>query len=117
MNLGCLASQTGRRAAMIAVIVLAALPFRVAAQETGDPAEGRHLAGEFCSNCHIITPTKQAAGANHVPTFSAVANRPATTPATLRKSLLRPHPQISNMQATPDELRNLIAYIMSLRGK
>lgn len=112
-----LTARTWRRAAVITAIVLAALPFRVAAQETGDPVEGRHLAGEFCSNCHVITPTKQAVGNNHVPTFSSVANRPSTTPATLRKSMLRPHPQISNMQATPDEIRDLIAYILSLRGK
>ncbi len=117
MNLSCLTARAWRRAAMITVIVLAALPFRVAAQETGDPVEGRHLAGMFCSNCHVIAPTKQTVGSNHVPTFSAVANRPSTTPDTLRKSLLRPHPQISNMQATPEELRNLIAYILSLRGK
>jgi mono/diheme cytochrome c family protein len=102
---------------MITAIILAALPLGAAAQETGDLAEGRHLAGMFCSNCHIITPTKQAVGSNRVPTFSAVANRPSTTPASLRNSMLRPHPQISNLQATPDELRDLIAYILSLRGK
>src|SRR5579859_2522829 len=117
MNLSCLTSRTRRRAAMITGIILAGLPLGAAAQETGDPADGRHLAGTFCSNCHIITPTKQAVGSNHVPTFSAVANRPSTTPASLRKSMLRPHPQISNLQATPDELRDLIAYILSLRGK
>ena len=35
----------------------------------------------------------------------------------LRASLLKPHPQIQNMRATPDELRDLTAYILSLRGK
>jgi hypothetical protein len=71
----------------------------------------------FCSTCHIITPATQATGSNGVPTFAAVARRPSTTPASLRASLLRPHPQISNMQATPEELRDLIAYILSLRGQ
>jgi hypothetical protein len=43
--------------------------------------------------------------------------RSSTTAASLRTSMLRPHPQISNMQATPEELRDLIAYILSLRGQ
>jgi mono/diheme cytochrome c family protein len=102
---------------MMATVCLAALPFRLAAQENGDVTEGRHLAGMYCSSCHIITPSAQAAGSNRVPTFSAIARRPSTTPASLRGSLLRPHPAIANLQATPDELRDLIAFILSLRGQ
>lgn len=114
---GALTSRMWRGAALIAIAVFAALPFRATAQEAGDRAEGRRLAGAFCSNCHVITPTTKAKGSNGVPTFAAVARRPSTTPASLRNSLLSPHPQISSMQATPDELRDLIAYILSLREK
>ena len=116
MNLSYVTRPTRHRAALIAAILLAVLPFPLAAQETGDPTEGRHLAGMWCSSCHIVTPTAQATGGNRVPTFAAVARRPSTTPTSLRASLLKPHPQIQNMHATPDELRDLIAYIMSLGG-
>ncbi|HET6196552.1 MAG TPA: hypothetical protein VFE12_12380 [Acetobacteraceae bacterium] len=75
------------------------------------------MAGLWCSSCHIVTPSAQAVGKNGVPTFAAVARRPSTTPESLRASLLKPHPQIQNMRATPDELRDLTAYILSLRGK
>jgi mono/diheme cytochrome c family protein len=117
MNLSRLAPRTRRRAATIAAVFLAALPFPLAAQETGDVTEGRHLAGMWCSSCHVVTPSAQPAGSNGVPTFSAVARRPSTTPTSLRTSLLRPHPEIQNMHATTDELRDLIAYILSLRGQ
>jgi mono/diheme cytochrome c family protein len=116
MNLSFLARQMRRHAAMIAVF-LAALPFPVRAQETGNVTEGRQLAGMWCSSCHVVAPSTQAAGTNGVPTFSAVARRPSTTPTSLRSSLLKPHPEIQNMQATPDEVRDLTAYILSLRGQ
>ncbi|HME20512.1 MAG TPA: c-type cytochrome [Acetobacteraceae bacterium] len=116
MGLHCLAAPTRRRVALAAAIFLAVLPFPVAAQETGNVAEGRRLAGMWCSSCHVVTPTAQPTGSNHVPTFAAVARRPSTTPTSLRASLLKPHPEIQNMHATPYELRDLIAYIMSLGG-
>jgi mono/diheme cytochrome c family protein len=117
MKLGFLLARTHRRAAIFAAVSLAALPCGLAAQETGNPTEGRHVAGLWCSSCHIVTPSAQAVGKNGVPTFAAVARRPSTTPESLRASLLKPHPQIQNMRATPDELRDLTAYILSLRGK
>jgi cytochrome c len=111
-----LVPRTQRRAALVAVFFLGVLPFPLAAQETGNSAEGKHLAEMWCSSCHVITPTAAAKGRNGVPTFAAVARRPSTTPASLRTSFLRPHPEIQNMHATPDEIRDLTAYIMSLRG-
>ena len=105
-----------RCAATIVAALLAALPFTVTAQETGDVTEGRHLAGTWCINCHIITPSAQAVGSNGVPTFAAIARRPSTTETSLRTSLLRPHPAIEDLHATPEELHDLSAYILSLRG-
>jgi mono/diheme cytochrome c family protein len=106
-----------RRAAMIAAVCLAAVPFPLAAQDIGNVTEGRHLAGMWCSSCHVIVPATQATGSNGVPTFAAVAGRPSTTAASLRAFMLRPHPRISDVHATPDELHDLIAYILSLREK
>jgi mono/diheme cytochrome c family protein len=116
MYLSRLTPRTWCRASVIAIIVLGVLPLPLAAQQTGDSAEGRRVAGMWCSTCHVVTPTAEAKGSNGVPTFAAVARRPSTTPDSLRASLLRPHPEIQNMHATPDELRDLIAYILSLRG-
>jgi mono/diheme cytochrome c family protein len=117
MNLNCLTPRTRLHGAIFAAFFLAALPSPVAAQQTGDAAEGRRLAGTYCVSCHIITPTAQVAGNNGVPTFAEIARRPSTTPTSLRAFLLRPHPKISDMQATSDELRDLIAFILSLRGQ
>lgn len=116
MNRSTPALRTRRRVALIAAI-LANLPFPLAAQEGGDVTEGRHVAAMWCSSCHIIGQTTRNTGANGVPTFASVARRPTTTPTWLRSSFLRPHPQIQNMRATPDEVRDLTAYIMSLRGR
>ena len=117
MNLNCLAPRTRRRVALIATVFLAALPFSVAAQETGDAAAGRKLAGLWCSSCHIVAPSAQAAGSNGVPTFAAIARRPSTTQTSLLSFLLKPHPVVQNMHASREELGDLIAYILSLRGR
>ena len=116
MYLSCLSRWTLHRAAVISVIPLCVGPFPLAAQPTDDSAEGRRVAGMWCISCHVIAPTAEAKSDNGVPTFAAIARRPSTTPTSLRTSLLRPHPAIQNLHATPDEMRDLIAYIMSLRG-
>jgi hypothetical protein len=47
MNLSCLTPRTRLHGAIFAAFFLAALPSPLAAQQTGDAAEGRRLAGTY----------------------------------------------------------------------
>lgn len=79
-----------------------------------DPENGEKLARHWCAACHIIADD-QARGADNVPTFSAVANRPGFDATALARFLRDPHPKMPDMQLSNDESKDLAAYIASLK--
>jgi hypothetical protein len=59
---------------------------------------------------------RSAATANpDVPTFAAIAGRSDTTAERLAGRIIVPHPPMPNVQLTVAEMRDIIAYILSLR--
>jgi len=51
------------------------------------------------------------------PTFRQIANAPDMSEIALSVLLRTPHKTMSNFTFEPDELRDLVAYIMSLRDR
>jgi len=99
---------------LAAGLILASAP--CAAQNgIADPARGRELAQRLCSNCHVIAPGGSGAPRLDVPSFTAIANTPAVTPEHLAGAIVIPHPEMPDTSLTRDEIRDVIAYIMSLR--
>lgn len=103
--------------ALIVTILLAASPFPLTAQEVGDIAVGERLAKTWCSTCHVVTPSAQTGASTGVPTFAAIAALSATTPMSLRVFLQTPHERMPDLHLSGDEADDLIAYVLSLRGR
>lgn len=104
------------RAAVIVAATLAMLA-PAAAQVTGfmaDPAAGREVAERLCSNCHAVGPNAQSARGD-VPPFGTIARLPDQTAERLAGKIIIPHPSMPNVQLTIDEIRNIVAYILSLK--
>jgi mono/diheme cytochrome c family protein len=116
MNLSRIAQRTRHRIALVGAI-LAASPFPLTAQEIGDVAAGKRLAETWCSSCHVIAPSAHSGASTGVPTFAAVARMSSTTPLSLRAFLQTPHARMPDLHLSRDETDNLIAYILSLRGR
>jgi mono/diheme cytochrome c family protein len=116
MNLSCIARRTRRHVSLAVAAIFAASPFPLTAQEIGDVAAGKRLAETWCSSCHVVAPSAQAGASTGVPTFTAVASMPSTTPIALRVYLQTPHARMPDLHLSRDETDNLIAYILSLRG-
>jgi mono/diheme cytochrome c family protein len=116
MILSRTAQRTRSRVALTAATILAASSFSLAAQEIGDVVAGKRLAETWCSSCHVVAPSAQAGASTGVPTFTAVASMPSTTPIALRVYLQTPHARMPDLHLSRDETDNLIAYILSLRG-
>ncbi len=117
-----MSESTRRRTRFVAmswlgVILLAGSFSRLAAQEIGDAAAGRHLAETWCSTCHVVTPTTQRGASNGAPTFAANARKKSTTPLSLRAFLQTPHERMPDLHLSRDEIDDLTAYILSLRRK
>lgn len=106
----------GCRGALASLMGLA-LAGPAAAQQAGDIAAGRHLAETWCSNCHVVGPQESGPAADAAPTFSSIARMPSTTEMSLRAFLRTPHARMPDYHLSPAELDDLVAYILSLRGR
>ena len=81
---------------------------------SGDVAAGHALAQRWCAVCH-----KVEAGAKQVedapPTFDSVAQMPSTTETSLKVWLQTSHPNMPNLRLSDDEMKDVVAYILSLK--
>src|SRR5215475_12896346 len=81
-----------------------------------DAKRGQELAARLCSGCHIVSPGSASTANPDIPTFSAIAGRADTTPERLAGRIIVPHPPMPNTQLTMAEIRDIIQYILSLKG-
>jgi mono/diheme cytochrome c family protein len=81
----------------------------------GDARSGRELAERLCTNCHAVTAQAHGPMSTDVPSFPSIANRPGVTPEMLAGRITVPHPAMPGVQLTVRELRDIIAYIWSLK--
>jgi mono/diheme cytochrome c family protein len=98
-----------------AVFFLSVIPGGYAQTRTGDPSRGREVAQRVCATCHIIAPGQAGAATVGIPTFPAIARRPEQTVERLMSKMMVPHPPMPAIALTADEMRDIAAYILSLR--
>jgi mono/diheme cytochrome c family protein len=106
-------AATATTAAVACMIVLAT---PVSAQMgTADAKRGRELAERFCTGCHIVVPNSASTANPDVPSFAVIAKRSGVTAERLAGRIIVPHPAMPNMQLTVPEIRDIVAYILSLK--
>src|SRR5262245_9100702 len=82
---------------------------------SGDPERGLKLAQQFCSNCHIVASGGSATAIAGVPAFAAIASKPEQTVERLTGKMMAPHPPMPAIALTVEEMRDLAAYIFSVK--
>jgi mono/diheme cytochrome c family protein len=107
-----------RRCEKILILALM-VPFwscPAAAQAVGsDPGRGRDLAESLCSTCHVVDASPGNVAKSDISSFYSIANRPEQSQERLAGAIIFPHPAMPKVSFTNNELRDVIAYIMSLR--
>lgn len=83
----------------------------------GTARAGLAFALDNCRPCHVVAPTSAAVRFANAPEFMAIANDARTTPLGLTVWLTNPHPTMPTLVLSPQEARDVIAYILSLREK
>lgn len=93
-------------------------PWRVATEpvDIGDADKGRLYAVKNCASCHNVTGSDARSPNNKAPTFKAVANTPGMTMTALTVWSRSTHATMPNLMIPRDDLENLSAYILSLKG-
>jgi len=100
--------------ALSSLLMLFAVAPAIAQLPSGDASAGQRLVQAECSSCHDgkgSAPTPQPG-----PSLRAVAAMPATTSMSLHVFLLTPHANMPNYHLTPQEIDDVVAYILSLRS-
>ena len=100
----------GRRLAVIAASFIAGASLPAHAQ---DAERGRMLAREWCGSCHV-TETG-GTGSDVAPPFATIAKDPSTTPDSLHRWLVAPHPPMPDLKLSRDEEDDILAYLLSLK--
>ena len=85
------------------------------AQDDGDSKAGQILAQQLCSECHAVDRTQALSPNPAAPRFETIANVPGMTGAALSAALQTPHRTMPNVMLDADQLRKIVAYVLSLR--
>ena len=105
----------GSRISILAVAtIMTALS--MASPATADPLPGKHMALQWCSECHAVAENDTSANPK-APPFPKLAAQPSITEYSLRVLLRTPHETMPNLILKPDEADELISYIMSLKSR
>jgi mono/diheme cytochrome c family protein len=102
-----------RICALLITVLLASSAQGRAQAGPGDAGKGQKLVAADFSGCHAVDrPTKPNQKA---PSLTSVADMPSTTSMSLHAFLLTPHPSMPNYRLTPEEIDDVVTYILSLR--
>jgi mono/diheme cytochrome c family protein len=105
----------------VAPACMAAAAFAIAgavpgnAQSAGDAAKGRAFAQQICSECHNIEKGQRPSPNGLAPNFETIARTPGLTAIALTAALRTSHRTMPNIIIPDDDLRNVVAYVLSLQ--
>ena len=87
----------------------------VQAQDVSERLKGATLVQQICAECHAVQAGQPRSPNGQAPTFETVAKTPGMTAIALTAILRTSHRTMPNIVLADDDLRNVIAYIMTLR--
>ena len=101
--------------ALGAGLMLGCATVAIAADEVADPQAGFEYAYTYCATCHGISEEKSPLP--EAPRFRHVADTSGMTATALQVWMETSHPTMPNIIVAPKDMRNVIAYILSLKGR
>mgnify|MGYP002816482349 CR=1 FL=1 len=105
-----------RRTALLCGVAAALLSGPAVAQDgQGDPVAGAAIARDVCASCHAVEPGEMYAPMVEAPPFQAVADAPGMTEMALYAWMTSSHPTMPNIMLDRAALRDVVAYVLSLK--
>ena len=109
-------TRTAAAAAAVTALLLGpALAAGPAVTPKPDPNKGHAVAETLCAGCHLIERQTAGAVTADVPSFAAIANKDGQTMEAVAGRIVIPHPPMPAIALSREEIRNVVAYIMTLR--
>lgn len=86
-----------------------------AAAQDAEARAGRVTAETNCAECHGVRDGQLESPAASAPSFERIANVPGMTALALQAALQTTHRTMPNVMLKPDELREIVRYILTLK--
>jgi mono/diheme cytochrome c family protein len=87
----------------------------ILAQDADDVGHGREIAQTICAACHVVAKGQRVSPNSEAPPFPLLTATPGMTAIALTAALSTSHRLMPNIILQPDERRDVIAYILSLK--
>jgi len=100
-------------ATMLAAVLVAP---SLQAQRLSDWQRGRLLARQVCAECHAVERYQFRSRNGLAPSFAAIAATPGMTSMALNAFLHTPHRAMPDLILNQDQVRGIVAYILSLKA-
>jgi len=104
-----------KRMVALAALLITVTSGRVQAQDVSERLKGASFAQQICAECHAVEAGQAPSPNGQAPTFETVAKTPGMTAIALTAILRTSHRTMPNIMLADDDLRNVIAYIMTLK--
>jgi len=104
-----------KRIVALTAFLITVLTGLVHAQDISARLKGATLAQQICAECHAVQPGQPRSPNGQAPTFETVAKTPGMTAIALTAILRTSHRTMPNIILADDDLRSVIAYIMTLK--
>ena len=98
-----------------AAAALVSARFSPGLRTTRKRGTGRELSQRLCTNCHVVDARAGGPVRVDVPTFATIAARPDVNGEKIAGAIIIPHPAMPGVQLTVPEIRDIVAYILSLK--
>jgi len=104
-----------KRMVALAALLITVTAGLVHAQDVSERLKGASFVHQICAECHAVEAGQAQSPNGQAPTFEAVAKTPGMTAIALTAILRTSHRTMPNIMLADDDLRNVIAYIMTLK--
>ncbi len=94
------------------MVAMLCLPQITLAQDVED---GARIAHTWCTNCHVVDNQDKGVKSDAAPTFPSIARQSGMTTTAIQVFLSTPHTKMPDFSLTRTEIRDVSAYIMSLK--
>ena len=105
-----------RSAIRVSLAVASSIMLTPAVSRSADLVAGELLAKKWCIQCHGVRADRLGPNLS-APTFPELAAEPSITEYSLRALLRAPHKTMPQITLTPDEMEDIVGYVMSLKPR
>ena len=99
------------------ILAMSAATLSIAEGQEIGTSQGQQVARVQCAECHLVDKVPGRSPDADAPSFAQIANTPGMTSAALIAALRTSHETMPNVIIKASTLRNVVAYILSLKDK